>query len=128
MITARIANAASAVNILEPADAANTAAATSGWVSVADYDGFLVFTQHVGTVTAGTITGKIRHATDDQGTGAADVTGGGFTAVTTSNDHPNIQKVVVELNAIGPYVQYVGTIATGPAVVGVSMLATAKSV
>lgn len=128
MLTSRIAQAVTDVNILAPADAADTAAATSAWVSVADYEGFLVFTQHVGVVTAGTITGKIRHATDNAGTGAADVTGGGFTAVTTSNDAPNIQKVVVELNAIGPYVQYVGTIATGPAVVGVSMLATAKSV
>lgn len=124
----RVANAVSVVSVLKPADKADTTAATSGWVSVADYEGFLVFTQYVGVVTGGTITGKIRHATDNSGTGAADVTGGGFTAVTTSNDDPNIQKVIVELNAIGPYIQYVGTIATGPAVVGVSMLATPKSV
>lgn len=127
MLTSRVARAASVVSVLTPAGAADTAAATSGWISVADYEGFLVFTQQVGAVTAGSITGKIRHATDGSGTGAADVTGGGFTAVTTAND-PATAKVIVELNAIGPYVQYVGTIATGPAVVGVSMLATPKAV
>lgn len=128
MINSRVANSASAVSVLEPADAADTAGATSAWISVANYEGFLVFTQHVGVVTAGSITGKIQHATDGSGTGAADVTGAAFTAVTTSNDHPNVQKVIVECNAIGPYIAYVGTVDTGPALVGVTMLATAKTV
>jgi hypothetical protein len=127
MLTSKVANAASAVSILINASAADTAAATSAaWVSVAGYEGFLVFTQVVGAIT-GTLDGIIQHATDDSGTGAA--TAASFsTQVTTSNDAPNVQKAIVECNAIGPYVRYVGTVGTGPAVVGVVMHGTLKTV
>ena len=40
----------------------------------------------------------------------------------------NIQKVIVECNAIGPFVAYVGTVGTGPSIVGVTMAGTKKTV
>lgn len=119
--------AATATALLPPIDAANTAAATGGWVAVSDYEGDLVITQSVGVVTAGSITGKVQQATDSGGTGAADVSGAAFTAVTTAND-PLLQKLTIPANSIGPYIRYVGTIVTGPAAVSASLLARSKSV
>jgi len=128
MINSQAANSATAVNFVEAQNAANTAAATSGWVDILDYDGFLIFVQSVGTITAGTLTGKIQDADDNAGANAADVTGGGFVAVTTSTDHPNVQKVVLEANAMRRYVAYIGTIATGPADVACVMVGAKKYV
>jgi hypothetical protein len=114
------ASAATSTALLHSVDAANTAAATSGtglWLDVRAYDGEIMVTQDVGVVTAGSITGKLQSATDANGTGAADITGATFTAVTTSND-PLCQKIVVDPKAVvGGFLGYVGTIATGPAAV-----------
>ena len=118
-------HAVTATKILAAASCANTAAATSTWVSVAEFEGDLVFVENVGTVTGGTLDGKIRHADDGGGTNAADVTGATFTQAGTGTDE-RTEKVVVNANKLKPYVQYVGTIVTGPAVVGVVMLATKK--
>ncbi len=123
-----VAQAATVVSLLTPADAANTAAATSAYVSIADYEGYLIVTQHVGVVTAGTIAGKLVHADDDSGTNVADITGATFTSVTTSTDNPNVQKCVVPVNGLKPYIGYVGTIGTGPAVVGVTFAGVKKYV
>ena len=112
------AHAFDAVALLPPASCANTAAATSSsWIAVAKYIGNLAFVQNVGVVTGGSITGKIQHADDNSGTNAADVAGAAFTAATDVG----IQKIVVEANKLKPYVKYVGTIVTGPVVVGAVM-------
>lgn len=121
------ASASTSTALLHSADAANTAGATSGtglWLDVRPYDGEIMVTQNVGVVTAGSITGKLQSATDANGTGAADITGATFTAVTTSND-PNTQKIVVDpKKVVGGFLGYVGTIATGPA--QVSVIASGK--
>lgn len=115
-------SAATSTALLHAVDAANTAAATSGtglWLDVRPYDGEIMVTQNVGVVTAGSITGKLQSATDANGTGAADITGATFTAVTTSND-PLTQKITVNVReVVGGFLGYVGTIATGPAAVSV---------
>lgn len=121
------ASARSAVSLLAPGEKANTAAATGSWVSVAGYEGDIEFVQSIGTVTAGSITGKIQTADDGSGTNAADVTGAGFTAITTSND-PAVEKIRVDRRKLGPYVRYLGTIATGPADACAVMLARPKTV
>lgn len=126
MIDSADAGSMSPVSLLTPGEKADTAAATGSWVSVSGYEGQIVFVQHVGAVTAGSIAGKIQSASDDQGTGAADIAT--FTSVTTSNDNPNAQRASVPARACGAYVRYLGTITTGPAVVGVEMLASPKSV
>lgn len=117
----------SPVVILSPIDCANTAAATSGWIDVRTYEGDLAFIQQTGVVTAGTIVGKIQDATDGSGTGAADVTGLAFASAGTSTDN-DVQKLAIRASSLRGYIRYVGTITTGPALVGVSMLARTDTV
>lgn len=116
------AKSASAVTLLKPASAADTAAATGLGVAIGQYEGDLMITQHVGVVTAGSITGKLQECDDAAGTNAVDITGAVFTAVTTANDDPNIQKITVDSNSLSKnYLRYVGTIVTGPAILGVEL-------
>lgn len=116
------ASAATAVSLLDAVDAAATANATSGsgkWLDVRAYDGEILVIQNVGIVDAGSITGKLQSATDANGTGADDISGYVFTAVTTSND-PNTQTLVVDpKKVVGGFLGYVGTIVTGGALVSV---------
>ncbi len=118
---------AAVVSLLAPADAANTAAATSAWTDVRAYEGDLVITCQVGVVTAGSITWTFEHATDGSGTGSAAIvpTGGALTAVTTSND-PLTQKAVIPATAVGGWIRVVGTIATGPVQCSASLLVLPK--
>lgn len=113
--------------VLAPANAANTAAATSLGVDISEYEGTLTVTQNVGVVTGGSITGKLVTSDASDLSGSVDVTGGGFTAVSTAND-PAIQSVHVQCSALKTYIGYVGTIVTGPAYVGVSMLGNKATV
>jgi len=115
--------AAEAVVMVVAQSAANTAAATSAWIDVRKYEGDLVIVSNVGTVTAGSITPTIEDATDGSGTGGAAFTGlndGAFTAVTTSND-PLTEKRTLPAGATRGWIRYVGTIVTGPALVGVTL-------
>jgi hypothetical protein len=113
--------------VLAPIDCADTAAATSGWIDVRTYEGDIAFIQATGVVTAGTIVGKIQDATAIDGTGAADISGMAFTSVGTASDN-DVQKLVIRASATRGFVRYVGTIGTGPALVGVSMLARRDTV
>lgn len=118
--------AASVVSLLDPANAANTAAATGTGVVFAQYEGDLMITQTVGVVTGGSIAGKLQECDDSGGTGAADISGATFTSISTAND-PAVQKIVVDSNSLSkPYIRYVGTVTTGPAYVSVVMHARPK--
>jgi hypothetical protein len=108
-------DAATATIVLNPASCAATANATSGWIDVRAFKGTIAVVAQIGAVT-GSITGKLRSATDSGGTGAADITGATFTAVSAAN---KIQKITIPATT-APYIQYVGTIVTGPALVAVS--------
>jgi hypothetical protein len=116
------ASAATASVLLNSADAANTAAATSGtglWLDVRPYDGEILVIMQVGVVTAGTIVGKLQSATDANGTGAADITGYTYTSVGTSTDL-TVQSIAVDpKKVVGGFLGFVGTITTGPAQVSV---------
>lgn len=118
------AQAATPVRVIDPVSAANTAAATSGWIDVRQYEGDLAILQAVGAVT-GSIAGRIQDATDGSGTGAADVTGATFTTVSAAN---NAQEIAVSANAVRGWIRYIGTVVTGPALVSVSLLARPKIV
>lgn len=112
------AQAATTTKLLDPASAANTAAATSSWVDVRDSQGDIMFINHVGALT-GSITWTIEHASDGSGTGAAAITPNeGAYAAGAANQ---VQKRTVSANAIQGYVRCVGTIVTGPALVAVSV-------
>lgn len=117
--------AASAVKLLDPVSAANTAAATSGWVDVRAAEGDIVFTNQVGALT-GSITWTIEHASDGSGTGAAAITPNeGAYAAGAANQ---IQKRTVNAGAVAGFVRCVGTIVTGPALVAASIKYRSKSV
>lgn len=104
--------------LLSPVSAANTAAATSGWVDARDAEGDIVFINQVGALT-GSITWTIEHASDGSGTGAvAIVPLEGAYAAGAANQ---IQKRCLDAKSIQGWVRCVGTIVTGPALVNASI-------
>lgn len=116
------------VSLLTAGSKAATANATGTGVLVAEYEGDIMVTQVVGAIT-GTLDGKLQVCSDSSGTGAADITGATFTQVTTANDDPNVQKIWIEAGSLPsdkPYLRYIGTIGTGPSVVGVTLHARKK--
>ena len=119
------AQAASSAILLNPASAANTAAATSAWTDVRAAEGDIMFVNQVGALT-GSITWTIEHASDSGGTGAAAITPneGAYAAGATNQ----VQKRTVSANAVAGWVRCVGTIVTGPAVCGVSIHYRPKAV
>lgn len=108
--------------LLASASCANTAAATGTGVDLKDYEGPILITQNHGAGT-GTLDGKIQDSADNSS--FADVSGLTFTQSTTTAD---IQSMVVQSKQVRRYIKYVGTIVTGPQVVGVSMSGVKKSV
>jgi len=113
------ASAATATSLIDAASCAATANATSGsgkWLDVRPYDGEILVTQQIGAVS-GSITGKLQSATDANGTGAADITGATYTAVSSAN---NTQTIALDpKRVVGGFLGYVGTIVTGPALVSI---------
>lgn len=110
--------AATAVRLLDPVSAANTAAATSSWVDVRAAEGDIMFTNQVGALT-GSITWTIEDATDGAGAGAAGVTPNeGAYAAGAANQ---IQKRTVNASAVRGWVRCVGTIVTGPVLVAANI-------
>lgn len=116
--------AAQSVKLLDPVSAANTAAATSGWIDVRGYEGDLMVVNQVGALT-GSITWTIEDATDGSGTGAAGITPneGAYVAGAANQ----IQKRTVNAGATRGWVRCVGTIVTGPALVAASLHARPKN-
>lgn len=108
--------------LLASASCANTAAATGSGVDLKDYEGPIFITQNHGTGT-GTLDGKIQDSANNSS--FADVSGLTFTQSTTTAD---IQGLVVQSKQVRRYIKYVGTVGTGPQVVGVSMVGVKKSV
>jgi hypothetical protein len=118
------AYATEAVALLSAIDAAATANATGAVVDVTAYEGPMIVVQNVGVVDAGSITGKIQTGALANGTDMADLTGATFTAVTDAA--VSTQRIVINANACKQYIRYVGTIATGGALVSASLVATKK--
>lgn len=110
--------AATTKKLLDPVSAANTAAATSGWIDARDAEGDIMFINQVGALT-GSMTWTIEHASDAGGTGAVAITPNeGVYAAGAANQ---IQKRTVSASAIQGFVRCVGTIVTGPALVAVNI-------
>lgn len=108
----------SLISVLPAVSAANTAAATSGWIDCAAYKGDLVFIVNTGAVT-GSMVGKLQSATDSGGTGAADITGATHTSISTANQ---TRKIVIPATT-ARYIAYIGTVTTGPILVSVTLQA-----
>lgn len=116
------ASAATPAFILPTVSAAATANATTstsgGYLDVRQYQGELLVLQAIGAVT-GSITGKLQSASDANGTGAADISGATYTAVSSAN---NVQRIALDpKKVVGGFLGYVGTIVTGPALVSVTV-------
>jgi hypothetical protein len=114
-----ITEAQTAINkvLLNPASAANTAAATSSWISAANAEGDLVFTVSIGALT-GSFTPTFEEASDSGGTGGAAIVPneGAIGAMTTNTSVIR----TIRKNATKGFVRIVGTIVTGPALCSAS--------
>lgn len=112
------AQACSVTLMLSPVSAANTAAATSGWIDVRAAEGDILVTVQTGAVT-GSITWTIEDATDGSGTGAAGITPneGAFAAGAANQ----VQKRSLNGSAVRGWIRVVGTIVTGPALVAANV-------
>jgi hypothetical protein len=108
--------------LLAAVSAANTAAATGVGVDLLDYEGPVVIVQNHG-VSTGTLDGKIQDSADNSS--FADVVGAVFTQSTTTAD---TKSLVIQSKQVRRYIKYVGTVVTGPQVVGVTMTGVKKSV
>jgi len=112
------AQAASVVLMLSPVSAANTAAATSGWIDVRAAEGDILVTVQTGAVT-GSITWTLQDATDGSGTGSAGITPneGAFDAGAANQ----VQKRTLNGSAVRGWIRVVGTIVTGPSLVAANV-------
>lgn len=108
--------------LLAAASCADTAAATGTGVDLKDYEGPVVIVQNHGTST-GTLDGKIQDSANNSS--FADVTGATFTQETTA---AGVQSLVLQSKQVRRYIKYIGTVGTGPQVVGVTMTGVKKSV
>lgn len=113
---------ATCTSLLASVSAANTAAATGTGVDLLDYEGPILITQNHGLGT-GTLDGKIQDSADNSS--FSDVSGAVFTQSTTTAD---CKCIVVQSKQVRRYIKYVGTVVTGPQIVGVSMVGVKKTV
>jgi hypothetical protein len=129
MSLASQASALSALKVLNSVSAANTAAATSAWTQVTGYEGVIGVLINIGIIT-GTIDFTFATATDGSGTGSAAIVplGGALTQITTSNDDGTPYLALFDSRALKGYLQVIGTIATGPALVSYTIIGRKKTV
>lgn len=112
-------------SILSSQSAANTAAATTpsaSWLDLSVYIGDVAVVMNPGALT-GSLTGKLQVGDDNTGANAVDVPGAVFAAAVAGTAQ------TISLNSDGTskrYLGFVGTIVTGPAIVGVTVLGHKK--
>lgn len=108
--------------------AADTAAATSAWTAVAGYEGIVSVHINAGIITGtNTITFSTNDAASDSGATAIVPLGGALTAISTSNDEA-VYKADFDARALRGYLKVIGTIVTGPHVVGYHLSGRKKTV
>jgi hypothetical protein len=104
--------------LIDPASCANTAAATSAYVTMANAEGELVLTVQAGAIT-GSMTPTFEHASDSGGTGSAAITPNeGAIGAMTAN---TVVRRTIDKSAIQGFLRVVGTIVTGPTLFAVSV-------
>jgi len=106
------------VALLDPVSATNTVLGTGPWKDCRTAIGDIMVTQLCGAVN-GTVTGTFLTSANANGAGNSALVpaGGAFVAANAAN---NVQKTWIDSGQCLGYIQYVGTIATGPSLVGVS--------
>lgn len=114
--------------ILKSQSAANTAAATSAWTAVTGYEGIVKVIINIGTIV-GTVDFTFSTAVDGSGTSSASITplGGALAQITTSNDDA-VYEANFDSRVLKGYLQVVGTIVTGPALLSYTLVGRKKTV
>lgn len=112
--------------IMAPVSAANTAAATSGWIDVRGYEGDIAIELDVGVIT-GTVDFTFEDSPNSGGTSNVAIVpiGGALAQVTTSND---VAIYTAYFPATQPrgWIKIIGTIGTGPAILAYNLLGLKK--
>lgn len=114
--------AVSVTTVINAVSAANTAAATSGWIDVRYNEGILLFVIDTGIVV-GSITYTFQDANTSGGGSPAAIVpiGGAIAAITTANDNA-VNVAAFPATQPRGWMQVVGTIATGPALISYSVV------
>jgi hypothetical protein len=126
--TANVLPAATFVNILTAVSAANTAAATSAGVDLTPYEGMVKLLFNVGAITGSMANLKVQGSTDNS-TWNDLTTGGTAAASVTANTQYSLDldvRKVITSAGYCRYIRVIGTITTGPTVIGVTMCAFKK--
>lgn len=112
--------------ITAPVSAANTAAATSGWIDARGYEGDVAVEIAVGIIT-GTLdlTFSTNDAASDSGATAIVPAGGALAQVTTSNDDA-IYTAIFPATALRGYLKVIGTVGTGPSLISYTLIGRKK--
>ena len=104
--------------MIDPVSAANTAAATSAYISCAGAEGDIMLIVQAGAIT-GSMTPTFEHASDSGGTGsAAIVPNEGAIGAMTAN---TVVRRTIRKDAIQGFLRIVGTIVTGPTLFAASL-------
>lgn len=111
--------ACTAAQIYNTQSAANTAAATTGWIDCKAYEGDVMITIVTGAIT-GSCTVTFEDATDGAGSGAAAITPneGNPAVINTANQ---VRKVTLQANQIRSHIRITGTVVTGPVLLGMTL-------
>jgi hypothetical protein len=114
--------------LLAPLSAAATANATSAWTAIAGYEGIVAVHVHVGVIT-GTldITFSTNDAASDSGADAIVPLNGALAQITTSNDVA-VYVAYFDSRVLQGHLKIIGTIVTGPAIVGYTFVGRQKTV
>lgn len=104
--------------MINPVSAANTAAATSAYISCANAEGDIMLVVQAGAIT-GSMTPTFEHASDSGGTGVvAIVPNEGAIGAMTAN---TVVRRTIRKDHIQGFLRVVGTIVTGPTLFAVSL-------
>lgn len=106
--------------------AANTAAATSGWIDARGYDGDIAVEISVGVIT-GTldITFNTNDAASDTNATAVVPVDGALAQITTSNDVA-VYTAIFPAKQLRGYLKVIGTVGTGPALISYTLIGRKK--
>jgi hypothetical protein len=106
--------------------AANTAAATSGWIDVRGYEGDIAFEISQGIIT-GTVDWTFEDSPNSGGTSNVAIVpiGGNLAQITTANDDAIYTAVFPATQPRG-WMRIIGTVGTGPALIAVTIIGLKK--
>lgn len=118
------AQSSTSKKMIDPASCANTAAATSAYISCANSEGDIVLIVSAGAIT-GSMTPTFEHASDSGGTGSvAIVPNEGAIGAMTAN---TVVRRTLRKDAMQGFLRVVGTIVTGPTLFACSLHYTQKN-